>query len=340
MNPPKGPHDMPGKPGPPFKPGMPPGRPGTPGRPGGPGLPGARGMPGMPGTPPDDFQLPPADVSHIRRKWLDLKYASTSAAQQLDIYLPEEGEGPFPVLFYTHGGAFMIGDKRDENLRPYLDCLERGYALVSVDYRLSGVAIFPAGLQDAKAALRWVRAHGAEYGLDVSRVAAVGGSSGANYAAMICVTANVAMFDDPTLGNAEYPCDVLAGVDWFGPTDFLKMDEHLAASGLGPCDHGEAESPESRYLGATIAEVPDKVRLANPMTYVHEGMPPILIQHGTADCQVPYQQSVEFARAIEERVGPDRCELDLLEGAGHGDPAFETEENLNRVFAFVDRYLK
>ena len=76
------------------------------------------------------------------------------------------------------------------------------------------------------------------------------------------------------------------------------------------------------------------------MTHVHAGMPPILIQHGLADNLVPYQQSVEFARVIEERVGVDRYELDLLEGAGHGDPAFATEENLDRVFAFVDRYLK
>jgi acetyl esterase/lipase len=297
-------------------------------------------MPGTPGGPGDDFQIPPADISHIRRKWLDVPYAPTSPAQQLDIYLPDEGEGPFPVLFYTHGGAFMLGDKRDDNLEPYLNGLERGYAVVSVNYRLSGEAIFPAGLQDAKAAIRWVRAHGGEYGLDASRMAACGGSSGANYAAMICVTSGVALFDDLALGNAEYPCDVQVGVDWFGPTDFLKMDEHLAASGLGPCDHGEPESPESLYLGATIADVPDKVRLASPMTYVHAGMPPILIQHGTADCLVPYQQSVEFARVIEDRVSPDRYELDLLEGADHGDPAFATEENLNRVFGFVDRYLK
>ncbi len=319
------------------------------------GTPGATWAPGMPGVPAksgsprelwmlehpgEEFQIPTADVSHIRRKWLDVTYAPTSAVQQLDIYLPEEGGGPFPVLFYTHGGAFEIGDKRDDNLYPHLVGLVRGYAVVSVNYRLSGEAIFPAGLQDAKAAIRWVRAHGTEYGLDPSRICACGGSSGANYAAMICVSSHVALFDDPALGNAEYSSEVAVGVDWFGPTDFLKMDEQLAASGLGPCDHSEADSPESRYLGRIIREVPDKVRAANPMTYVHEGMAPILIQHGTLDSTVPYQQSVEFARAIEERVGGHRYELDLLQGAGHADPAFATPENLSRVFAFVDRYLK
>jgi dipeptidyl aminopeptidase/acylaminoacyl peptidase len=79
--------------------------------------------------------------------------------------------------------------------------------------------------------------------------------------------------------------------------------------------------------------------LASPMTYVHEGMAPILIQHGSADCLVPVQQSLEFACVIEERVGLERFELDIFEGAGHDDPVFETEENLNRVFAFIGRYL-
>jgi len=296
-------------------------------------------MPGMPGGPGEDFQLPPADVSHVRRKWLDIAYAPTSAAQQLDIYLPESGEGPFPVIVYTHGGAFAIGNKRDLHVLSYLHGLERGYAVVSVGYRLSGESVFPAGLQDVKAAVRWLRAHAGEYHLDADRLAACGGSSGANYAAMLCVSENVPLFEDPLLGNSGYPTSVQAAVDWFGPTDFLKMDRHLAVSGLGPCDHNEADSPESRYLGGRITEIPEKVALANPMTYVHSGMAPILIQHGRADCLVPFQQSVEFARVIEERVGCDRFELDLFDDAGHDDLVFDAPENLDRVFAFLDRHL-
>jgi acetyl esterase/lipase len=303
-------------------------------------MPSLLSLPGMPGGLGDDFELPPADVSHIRRKWLDVAYANTSPSQQLDIYVPETGEGPFPVIFHIHGGAFAIGDKRDIHLCSYLRGLERGYAVVSVNHRLSGEAIFPAGLRDAKAAIRWLRANAGDYGLDTDRIAACGGSSGANYCAMIGVTEGDPLFDDPALGNATMPAGVQAVVDWFGPTDFLKMDEQLAASGLGPSDHSQPDSPESRYLGASITEVPEKVRLASPMTYVHERMPPILVQHGTADVLVPFQQSVEFARVIEERVGRDRFELDILEGAGHDDPAFESEENLARVFRFLDRHLR
>jgi len=286
------------------------------------------------------IRISQADVSHIRRKWLDLPYASISQAQRLDIYLPTEGDGPFPVVLHIHGGAFAIGDKCDIHVIPFLHGLKRGYAVVSVNYRLSGEATFPAGLQDIKAAIRWLRANSGQYHLDGSRIAACGGSAGGYYAVMLCLTANVAELDDLSLGNPDYPCGVQAAVDWFGPTDFLRMDEQLAESGLGPCDHSEADSPESRYMGAPINRIPEQVRRANPMTYVHSDMPPILIQHGRMDPLVPVQQSIILAQKLEECAGPDRFEFDILENAGHGDPLFETDENMNRVFRFHDRYLK
>lgn|GEM_PF-204149 len=286
------------------------------------------------------IQIPPADVSYICRKWLDLPYASTSQAQKLDIYLPAEGNGPFPVILHLHGGAFAIGDKRDIHLLPLLKGLQRGYAVVSVNYRLSGEAIFPAGLQDIKAAIRWLRANQQEYHLDGNRIAAWGGSAGGYYVAMVCLTANVAELDDLSLGNPQYPCHVQAAVDWFGPIDFLAMDKQLAGSGLGLPDHSEADSPESRYMGAKITEIQDQVRRASPMTYVHADMPPILIQHGRLDPMVPVQQSMVFVQKLKELAGHERFEFDILENAGHGDPLFETDENMNRVFQFIDRYLK
>ncbi len=286
------------------------------------------------------FEAPIADVSHIRRKWLDLPYASLSPAQKLDIYLPDEGDGPFPVILYIHGGGFAYEDKRRIHLLPFLKGLQRGYAVVGVDYRLSGEALFPAGLQDVKAAIRWLRANRAQYHLDGDRIAACGGSSGGNYAAMICLTDRVTEFDDLSLGNPQYPCHVQAAVDWYGPTDFLKMDAQLDENGYGPGTHGAAGSPESMYLGAKLADVPLKVELANPMTYIHAHMPPLLIQHGRLDTLVPVQQSIIFADKLRKYVSPDRFEFDILEGAGHADPLFETEENMARVFSFLDRHLK
>jgi dipeptidyl aminopeptidase/acylaminoacyl peptidase len=132
---------------------------------------------------------------------------------------------------------------------------------------------------------------------------------------------------------------VQLAVDWFGPTDFLTMDEQLTESGLGPVDHNEAFSPESRYLGAPITDVPDTARLASPLAYVGPHMSPVLIQHGRADNLVPFQQSVELAQAIEESAGADRFELDLFDGWGHADSRFESDKNLDRVFDFIERRL-
>jgi len=286
------------------------------------------------------IQIPPANVSHIKRKWLDLPYASLSQAQKLDIYLPDEGDGPFPIILHLHGGAFAVGDKRDIYLKTFLKGLERGYAVVSLNYRLSSEAIFPGGLQDIKAAIRWVRANCKTYHLDGDKIAACGASAGGNYAAIVSLTANVEEFNDLSLGNPEYPCNVQAAVDWAGPTDFLKMDEQLAENGLGPCDHSEADSPESRYLGAKITEVPIKVDLANPMTYIHEQMAPILIQHARNDHLVPVQQSIIFAEKLAKYVSPDRFEFEIMEGADHDDPVYHSDENMQKVFSFLDKHLK
>jgi acetyl esterase/lipase len=293
--------------------------------------------------PPDrrpPFEIPMANVECVQRKWLDLAYASQSPAQKLDIYLPNAGEAPFPVILHIHGGGFAIGDKRDIHLLPYLRALQRGYAVVSVNYRMSGEAIFPAAVMDLKAAIRWLRAHAASYLLDSNRLAACGGSAGGNLSAVLALTAGVAELEDQSQGSAGFSCEVQAAVDMFGPTDFLKMDEQLAQNGLGPCDHNEAESPESRYLGAPITRIPEKAALANPMTYIRKDMPPMLIQHGRIDHLVPVQQSICFVKKIKEMASPDRVEFDILENADHGDRLFETEQNMNRVFAFVDRWLK
>jgi acetyl esterase/lipase len=295
---------------------------------------------GEPPFDPETFVPPPVDNSHIHRKWLDLAYAEVSPAQRLDIYLPNTVEGPFPVFVYVHGGAFAIGDKGHDQTGPYFMGLDYGYAVVAMNYRLSGEALFPAAVEDVKAALRWLRACGNDYQLDVDRIAVGGQSAGGNLAAMVGMTNGLGLFDDPALGNAEYSSDVQAVVDQFGPTDFLKMDEQLTASGLGPANHSEADSPESRYVGGRITELPERVRQADPMTYVHAGIPPILIQHGTADDQVPVQQSLEFAKVIEAKAGRERYELQLLEGAGHSTFEFWTRENMSTVFEFLDRRLK
>ncbi len=286
--------------------------------------------------------IPEADTTHIARKMFDIPYADRSPAQRLDIYWPAAGNGPFPVIVALHGGAFMGGDKRDAQLTPMLAGLERGYAVVAVNYRMSGEATFPALVHDVKAAVRWIRATHANYLLDPERIAAWGGSAGGYLALMAGVTAAVAELDDPTLGNGAYSCAVQAVVDWFGPTDFLKMDEQLAETGLAPAPdfaHNGANSPESLLLGRQITEIPELVRTANPETHLHAGMPPLFIQHGDRDAIVPYQQSVNFAAQARRVAGDAAVRMEILAGAGHADAAFVTAQNVQKVLDFLDQIL-
>ena len=298
-------------------------------------VPGPR--PGMQGPPPR------ANTDHIKSKFLDVSYASLSPAQKLDIYLPDEGDGPFPVIVSIHGGAFMGCDKGDMQVMPMLEGLKRGYAVVAVNYRLSGEAQFPALVHDVKAAIRWIRANAASYNFDPTRIAAWGGSAGAYLASMLGTSTGIPTLEDLSMGNSEQPSHVQAVVAWFGPTDFLKMDEQLIQSGLAPQEdqrHNGENSPESLLLGEKITEIPEKVKAANPETYIRPGTPPFFIQHGTKDAIVPVQQAIELAGKLRTVLGEGMVTLDLIEGAQHADPLFETHENVEKVFDFLDKRLK
>jgi acetyl esterase/lipase len=297
-------------------------------------------------THPDSHSrlgIPDADTAHIARKTFDLPYATRSEAQTLDIYSPAAG-GPLPVILAIHGGAFMGGDKRDRQLEPMLKGLERGYAVVSMNYRMSGEATFPALVHDVKSAVRWVRVNAAAHGFDPNRIAVWGGSAGGYLALMAGVAGALPEFDDPALGNMEQSAEVQAVVAWFPPTDFLTMDAQLEASGFTQTPesaHSGPQSPESLILGRQITLVPDLVREADPATYIRPGLPPFFIQHGSDDDTVPYQQSLVFAGKLARVNGAETVKYELLLNARHGheDPAFKSRENIDKIFAFLDHAL-
>jgi len=294
--------------------------------------------------PPGPLFFPPRnmDTSRIQRKCLDLTYGDESPIQSLDIYLPDEGDGPFPVVVLFHGGAWMFGDKGDLQHLPMMAARECNYAVMCAGYPLSGEAKFPSQIRDCKAAIRFVRANAAKHHLDPQRIAAWGPSAGGHLAALVGTSPTVRELDDPTSVNAGVSCRVQAVVDWCGPTEsFLKIDEEFLQCGRGAPDHSEEDSPESRLLGVKITEVPEWVRMASPMTHITAEVPPFLVQHGELDPIVPVQQSVEFAAAITRIAGPERVTLEILPGVHHhGDPAFETDENIQRVLDFLDLHLK
>ena len=294
-----------------------------------------------PGPPPGGAGAPPKVITPTLT---NIAYATASGTQMLDLYLPE-GNGPFPVVVNIHPGGFFTGDKDMVPGTPGKAMLEAGYAIASINYRLSSEATFPAAVQDAKAAVRFLRANAAEYKLNPDKIAAFGQSAGGNLASMLGTSGDVAEFDDPSLGNAGVSSRVQAVINWFGPNDFAVMDEQAKAQGCSASDqtHSAADSPESKYLGAPVPTVPDLVNQANPITYITEDDPPFLVQKGDQDCTIAIENTKMLADALAA-AGLD-VRYDLLQGVGHGDgfgsttPVFESEENSQALVDFLNTKL-
>lgn len=262
----------------------------------------------------------------------DLAYVTGgSARQKLDLYLPQSGTN-LPLIINIHGGAFKMGDKGQGVPREYL---AQGYAVASINYRLSQDATFPAQLEDCKAAVRWLRAHAAEYRLDPNHFAAWGASAGGNLAALLGTTGDAKEFEVGE--NLNQSSRVQAVVDYFGPTDFLQMDAHSLPDGM---THDPADSPESQLIGGAIQQNKAKTAKANPISYISRHTPPFLICHGDADRMVPHHQNELFAAALQKAGVP--VTFYTVPGAGHGpfrDPkvALLTREFLARQLPSAKR---
>ncbi len=266
----------------------------------------------------------------------NLEYARPdSGPLSLDLYLPEAG-GPFPLIVWIHGGAFRAGDKAGIWYKPILNQTQRGYAVASIDYRLSGSAKFPALVHDAKAAVRWLRANAAQYNLKADRIVVAGESAGGYQAVMLGTSGGVAELEG-TLGNPKESSRVEGVIDFFGPTALLAMDDG-ASSCKTPLVHRAPNSPESLLLGCNLDDCPDRAKAASPIAYVARDNPPFLILHGTADCQVPHSQSQRLYDAL--RAAGVKADLHLLPDVGHGDRRFMTPETEKLVNEFVDSVLK
>lgn len=274
-----------------------------------------------------------ADTSAIKHKYLDIPYDTQSPAQKLDIYLPDSVEEKFPVIISIHGGAFMMGDKADGQLKAPLEGLKRNYAVVSINYRLSGEAIFPTQINDVTKAIIFVKENAKKYHLDSNKIALWGGSAGGNLAALAGTLCSEQSF------FAKFDCKVQAVIDWFGPINFLTMDAQFLKSKKGTPSHSLSDSPESKYLGTTITHVPNIVAQANPETYITSQTPPFFIQHGDQDSLVPLEQSIEFSYKLKNVIGEKNVYFEILKDAGHGGPAFENMKNLEKVFDFLEIHL-
>lgn len=255
--------------------------------------------------------LPYADGAHPR--------------QRVDVYVPAQrtSDTPLAVVAYVHGGAWRMGNRiMARRVVPALLSSGR-YAVVSIGYRLSDEASFPAQIHDVKAGLRWIRAHAAEYGLDPERVCIMGHSAGGHLAALA----------GTTNGLREVEGEI-------GPSDDQSSDVQCAIDFYGRVDVGRAHPPtlayRSQFLGGAPEERPETVRLASPLYQVKAGDPPFLIVHGNRDPVVPFWNSEALDAALREAGVP--VWFQTVDGGGHGD--FASPEIDRRVQLFLDRVLQ
>ena len=257
----------------------------------------------------------------------DLVYSSPDSINlRLDLYYMPEAESPLPLIIWIHGGAWRSGDKRSARFAREL--LGEGYAVASINYRLSGQATFPAQIIDCKAAVRWLRSRAGHYNIDPGRFAAWGGSAGSHLANLLGTAEDMPDWEQ---GDClEYSSRVQAVVDWFGPTDFSRMDDIP-----GKMVHLDEDSPESVLIGGAVRDHPEKVAYANPITYVNRHNPPFQILHGKEDLLVLPNQAILLNQAfLDVGLTPDFA---LLDSTGHGGN--EWNDQIPRAKAFLDKNL-
>ncbi|MGN5119023.1 alpha/beta hydrolase fold domain-containing protein [Aeromonas sp. 55A] len=281
------------------------------------------------------------DVSRIAHKYLDVPYANRSAAQKMDIYLPDQWQASYPVIINVHGGAFFGCDKMDNQLVPALYGLQKGYAVANINYRLSPEARWPAQIHDLKAAIKFVRAHAKQYSFDPDRIILMGGSAGGHLVALAGVSADVKELEDATLGNQDVSTRVQAVISWYPPINFLTMDAQWKQIDIAGQPHSTEDSFESFLMRKQITQVAAaEMATTNPETYIRQDAPPFMIQHGYLDDTIPRLQSQEFAAKLARAIGSDKVEYNLLMQAKHADDRyFHSRNNLERNYEFLARHL-
>ena len=256
----------------------------------------------------------------------DIVYATVEGTPlKLDLRMPEKSP-PAGLIIWVHGGAWRSGSRLGIEI---VHIVEYGWALASVDYRLSTVARFPAQIYDLKAAIRFLRAHAAEYGYPPERFAIAGASAGGHLAALVGVTNGMAELEGTEGECRNASSQVQAIVDLYGASDLITIVAQSTPHGLS------TRIPALKLLlGDEPERVPALARLASPVFQVDPSDPPLLVEHGDQDPQMPVNQALELVGAYERTGLP--VTLKIMHGSGHGGPAFTDATNL----ALIDRFLR
>lgn len=272
---------------------------------------------------------PSSKIPESVRAELDIPYAGTqNPRQRLDVYLPKQRkqDQSLPVVVFIHGGGWRNGDKRGgyQKIAPLVESGE--YIGVSVGYRLSGEAIWPAQIHDCKAAIRWLRGNAKKYNLDPEKIGVTGTSAGGHLVAMLGTSGDVEDLEGKLGDHLKESSRVQCVLDQYGPTELLAMGGW----------HDKANSPESQLVGGAIQDKKKAARNASPISYVSKDDPPFLFLHGTKDPAVPFNQSERLHAALQ-KVGAKSIFVPV-EGGSHG--GFPREQVAERMRQFFDKHLR
>ena len=261
-------------------------------------------------------------------QYTDLTYAvAGDRTLRVDLYMPE-ADNP-PLIVWVHGGAWHSGSKEN----PPLGLLEHGYALASIDYRLSNEAPFPAQMHDIKASIRFLRAHADRYGYQSDAIYLWGSSAGGHLVALAGVTNGVEVLEGDLGEHIDQTSDIQGVINYFGPTNFLTILSQSTPHGLS------VRAPAlALLLGKPLDQAEDLARLASPVFHVGAGDPPMMIVHGDQDVQVPVNQSLELYAAYQKEGL--RSTLEILPGAGHGGPDYFQPAFIEKVATFLNEISK
>jgi len=267
---------------------------------------------------------------------------NNNTALHLEMLIPKlPDNAPAPVVMFVKGSGFTMMDL-DGFMQQRMYLAEHGFAVIEVETRVVPQATFPAQLIDIKAAIRFVRAHAAEFNLKTDKIGIWGDSSGGWAASLTATTNGVEEFEQGE--NLEFSSDIAACVDFYGPTDLQTIGK-----GQGPeieAGHDSASTTEAMLIngtafgtnpGGSINSNPEKAQKANPITYIDENDPPFLIFHGTNDVLVSIYESQILYQGLKEAGVPAR--FVVVEDGTHGGLHFYQPGVMDMVVEFFQENL-
>lgn len=286
------------------------------------------------------------DPDQFGRKFLDVHFGD-DPFQTMDIWLPEEGEGPFPLIIFVHGGGWVGGDKRENTQPGIFKVMSQGYALACINYRIAPNVVWPAPLEDVRCGIRYLRAHAEEYKLKADKIAGWGNSAGAHILNMVAALGGRPIMKGKEMGYPDVDDSIQCLVSLYGPSDMYQVDlcnrlrEEDVVNATGGTevagDMGEGMVfPHNLIMGFKNSRNPAAASFGGPINFVTADFPPAFFMHGIKDPVVPYTQSVSFWNKINETCHEERAKLKLFEDAVHGDPVMKTDEVVNEALDFID----